>query len=269
MRGGWVPGGEIRFPRVLGTDGSGMIAAVGSRVRRLKVGDLVYSYSFDNPKGGFYAEYVAVVADKVAHIPGTLDREHAGAIPTTGLTSLQGIDDALHMKRGEALIIHGAAGGVGTLAVQFARLRGARVLATASGEDGLALVRRLGADAVVDGKRDDIAAAARHFAPDGVDAVLGLAGGEALDRCIDGLRSGGRLAYPNGVEPEPKTRAGIKVVAYDAVAGVQEFKRLGRAVKSANLEVPIAAAYPLADAAKAHERLTAGHVLGKIALRIR
>jgi NADPH:quinone reductase-like Zn-dependent oxidoreductase len=269
MRAGWFPGGPPRFPLVLGTDGSGTVAVVGSRIRRLQVGDLVYSYSFANPKGGFYAEYVAVLAEKVAHIPKGLDLEHAGAIPTTGLTALQGIDDALHVKKGESVIIHGASGGVGALAVQFAKLRGARVLGTASGEDGVALVRRLGADTAVDGHHEDVAAAARRFTPDGVDAVLALAGGDALERILDAVRRGGRLAYPNGVEPEPRKRRGIEIIAYDAVAGVREFERLGRSVEEAKLQVPIAAAYPLAEAAKAHERLAAGHVLGKSVLRIR
>jgi NADPH:quinone reductase len=269
MRAGWFPGGKPRFPLVLGTDGAGIVAAVGSRIRRLKVGDQVYSYSFANPKGGFYAEYVAVLAERVAPIPKVLDLEHAGAIPTTGLTALQGIDDHLHVKRGESVIVHGASGGVGTLAVQFAKLRGARVLASASGEDGLALMRRLGADAAVDGRREDIVTAALRFAPDGVDAVLALAGGEALESCLDAVRRGGRLAYPNGVEPEPRKRASVKIISYDAVAGVREFERLNRAVEEATLEVPIAAAFPLAEAAKAHERLAQGHVLGKIVLRIR
>jgi NADPH2:quinone reductase len=270
MRAGWVPsGGRPRFPLVLGTDGAGIVAAVGGRIRRLAVGDKVYSYSFDNPQGGFYAEYVAVVAERVAPIPRRLDLEHAGAIPTTALTALQGIDDALRVSKGETVIVHGASGGVGTLAVQFAKRRGARVLASASGEDGVALARRLGADEAVDGRREDLAAAARGFAPGGVDAVLATAGGKELTRCLDALRRGGRLAYPTGVEPKPRKRQGIEILAYDAVAGGREFQRLTRAIEEARLEVPLAAAFPLADAAKAHERLAAGHVLGKIVLRIR
>lgn len=269
MRAGWSPGGRPRFPLVLGSDGAGTVAAVGSRVRRFEEGDRVYAYSFANPKGGFYAEYVAVPANNVAPIPDPLDMKHAGAMPTTGLTALQGIDDALGLKRGETIIIHGASGGVGTLAVQFAKWRGASVLATASGDDGLALVLRLGADAAVDGRRDDLVEAARRFAPDGVDAVLGLAGGAPLTRCIDALHRGGRVAYPNGVEPKPRRRRGIDITAYDAVAGVREFQRLGRAVEGSKLQVPIAAEFPLAQAAKAHERIAAGHVLGKIVLRVR
>lgn len=210
---------------------AGIVAAVGSRIRRFKTGDRVYACSFDNPKGGFYAEYVAVAAEKVAHVPAALDLEHAGAVPTTGLTVLPGIDDVLKVNRGESMIIHGASGGVGTIAVQFAKLRGARVLASASGKDGVSLVRRLGADAAVDGRHEDIMVAARDFAPEGIDCLLGLAGGDALERCIDALRRGGRVAYPNGVEPTPRRRSGVKVTAYDAIAGISEFEKLGRAIE--------------------------------------
>jgi NADPH:quinone reductase-like Zn-dependent oxidoreductase len=268
IRDGWSPNGRTHFPLVLGTDGSGTVSAVGSRVRRFKLGDRVYAYSWANPKGGFYAEYVAVSAKKVAPIPERLDMEHAGAIPTTGLTALQGIDDALHVKQGENVIVHGAAGGVGSLALQFAKLRGARVFATVSSDDRLAFVRGLGADIAVNGRVQDITSAALRFAPEGIDAVLGLAGGEALERCLDALRRGGRLAYPNGVDPEPKKRRDIRMTPYDAIAGVEEFKRLAQTLEAMNLEIP-AEAYGLAEAAKAHERLAAGHLLGKIVLRVR
>jgi NADPH:quinone reductase-like Zn-dependent oxidoreductase len=268
MRGGWWPEGQPHFPFVPGTDGAGAIAAVGSRVRRLKTGDDVYAYSFNNPKGGFYAEYVVVPAISAAPVPEGLDLKRAGAIPTTGLTALRGVDDALQLKAGETVLIHGASGGVGTLAVQFAKLRGARVLATASGADGVALVRRLGAEVVVEGRTGDIVAAVRLFTRNGVDAVLALAGGKQLTRFLDALRKGGRLAYPNGIEPAPRKRKGIEMFSYDAVPGIDEFRRLGSAVARARLKVPIAETFKLAEAAKAHERLAAGHVVGKIVLRI-
>ena len=216
------------FPLVLGTDGAGTVAAVGSSVKRFNIGDTVYSYSYDNPKGGFYAEYVAVAASKVAPIPKALDLLHAGAIPTIGLTALQGVDDGLRIKPGERVIVHGASGNVGMLALQFAKARGARVLATASGSDGIDFVRRLGAHVAVDGKHDDILAAADEFAPDGVDAVLACVGGKELTRCLDALRKGGRVAYPNGIEPEPRKRKGVKMKGYDGVPGVREFERLAR-----------------------------------------
>ena len=173
VREGYFAARKPHFPMVLGFDGAGVVAAVGSRVRRLRVGDEVYSYNWQNPKGGFYAEYVAVPADKAAPIPKRLDLRHTGAIPITGLTALQGIDDALGLKKGETIIIHGASGGVGTLAVQFARLRGARVFATASGKDGIELVREMGAHMVVDGRRPDIDDQARRLAAEGVDSRAG------------------------------------------------------------------------------------------------
>jgi NADPH:quinone reductase len=270
MREGWWPDSERPgLPLVLGTDGSGRIAAVGSRVRRFAPRDAVYAYSFANPKGGFYAEYVAVAAENVGRPPETLTLEEAGAVPATGLTAIQGIDDVLHVKRGESVVIHGASGGVGSLALQFAKMRGARVLATASGRDGMAFVRRLGADATADGRRDDLRAAAIAFASDGVDAVLALAGGKPLTRLLDAVRRGGRVAFPNGVEPAPRKRRGVSVESYDATPGVREFERLRRAIAAARLKVPVATSYRLDQAARAHERLAKSHVLGKIVLRIR
>jgi NADPH:quinone reductase len=266
IRAGWYPEGKPHFPLVLGVDGAGTIAAVGSRVRRLKVNDKVYAYSWMNSKGGFYAEYVAVAATKVA-TPKRLGLEQAGAIATTGLTALQGIDDALHVKKGDRVIIHGGSGGVGTLAIQFAKFRGAHVLATGSGLDGVELVREMGADLAIDGKHEDIKEAARRFAPEGVDAILALAGGDALERALEVLKRGGRLAYPNGVEPASKKRRGVKATPYDAQAGVRELERLNRAVEAAKLKVPIAEAFGLIDAAQAHRHLEDRHVLGKIVLR--
>src|SRR6266850_1513779 len=269
IRGGWSPGGRLKFPYVLGVDGSGTVVSLGSRIHRFNIGDRVYAYSWNNPKGGFYAEYVAAPADKVAPIPKRLDLFHAGAIPTTGLTALQGIDDVLGLKRDEKIIIHGASGGVGTLAVQFARLRHARVFASASGEDGVALALELGAHRAVDGKMEDIAEAARAFAPKGIDAVLALAGGAGFQKCLDATRDGSRVAYPNGVEPVPRKRKGVEMLSYDAVVGMREFERLNRALMDARQKIPIAATYSLASAARAHERIEEGHVLGKIVLRVR
>jgi NADPH:quinone reductase len=254
------------FPVVLGVDGAGTVAAVGSAVHGFKVGDRVYSYNWDNPQGGYYAEYVAVPAKAVGAVPAGMSLKDAGAMAVSALTAEQGIDDALHLKAGQTVIIHGASGAVGSLAVQFAKLRGAKVLASASGEDGVALVKKLGADAAVDGRHADITAAAHEFAPGGVDAVLALAGGDALEKCINALRPGGLVAYPSGVEPAPKARAGLKIVRYDALTGAKEFEHLNAAIVAAKLTVPIAAEYPLAEAAQAQERMKAGHVLGKIVL---
>jgi NADPH2:quinone reductase len=254
------------FPQILGTDGSGVVVEVGARVTRFKRGDRVIGFSY--PDGGFHAEFVAVAASNVGLKPERLNMAEAGAVPIIGLTALQGVDDTLELEEGETVIIHGASGNVGMIAVQFAKLRGARVLATASGKDGLQFVKRLGADEAVDGKQDDILEAAREFAPAGVDAVLAFVGGKQLTQCMDALRKGGRVAYPNGIEPEPRKRRGIRITAYDGLPGPDRYKRLDRAIEEAKLEFPIARQFPLSDAADAHRLVEKGHLLGKVVLRL-
>jgi NADPH:quinone reductase-like Zn-dependent oxidoreductase len=264
----WV---KPRFPYVLGSDGSGTVVKVGAAVKRFKIGDAVYGYCWDNPKGGFYAEYVSAPADCFAKLPKGVDLESAGALGASGLTALSGVDRALGLKKGDAVIIHGASGAVGTLAVQLAKVRGARVLATASGDEGVALVRRLGADVVIDGRKGDINVAAKEFAPKGVDAVLALAGGEALEKGIDALRAGGKVAYPNGVEPAPRPRDGVTIIPYDALFGdqKQQWVDLNKAIEARAFEVPVAATFSLAEAAAAHRRVEAGRVPGKVILKVR
>jgi NADPH2:quinone reductase len=266
--GSWRPAGRSKFPRVLGTDGAGVVVAKGARVSRFRIGDRAYAYDSENPNGGFYAEYVAVDERKAARVPGRLDDLQAAAGAVTGLTAHQGIDGVLKVRKGETVLIFGASGAVGTLAVQFAKRHGARVLATASGRRATALVRRLGADAVVDGRSDKVAGRLRELAPEGIDAVLALAGGDELERCLDFLRDGGRIAHPNGIEPEPKARRKFRIRGYDAESGPRQFARLARAIVQAKLSVPLAAVYPLGGAAAAHRRLH-DHVIGRIVLRIR
>jgi len=269
IRDGWWPEGRPKFPLILGTDGAGVIAAKGSGTRRFKLGERVWAYEFINPKGGFYAEYVAVNAQHVAPVPPRLDLLHAGASAVTGLTALQGIDDHLRVRRGTTILVFGATGAVGTLAVQFAKRSAARVIGTARGRDAITLLKKLRVDGVVDLNRKDAPDQMRALAPDGLDAALALAGGKALEQLLDQMRSGGRVAFPNGVEPAPRKRSKIRIKSYDAIASPKHFARLNRAVEEARVQVPIAAVYSLAQAAKAHERIKRGHVLGRIVLRIR
>jgi len=266
--GSWKPAGKPRFPFVPGTDGAGVVVLRGQRVRRFEVGDRVWAYHYANPRGGFYAEYAAVDVSHVGNMPRRLDFVQAGAGATTGLTALQGIDDALRVGRGETVLIFGATGAVGTLAIQFAKRLRARVIATASDSAGAALVRKLGADAVFDARDKDAAEQLKQLAPDGIHAALVLAGGETLDACLELVSRDGRIAYPNGVWPEPKKRRNVQVTAYDGTAGPKEFERLEHAAANARLSVPIAQVFPLEQAAQAHERLGQGHVLGRIVLRI-
>ena len=261
------PNPRMRFPAVLGGDGSGTIVSMGPDVHGFKVGDAVYGTGY-----GFYAEYVKARADRIAHIPKGITPVEASVLAISGMSALQGIDDVLQLKRGQTIIIHGASGGVGTLAIQLAKLRGAKVLATATSDDGLALATKLGADAVVNGRTGDIAAAAKQFAPNGVDAVLGLAGGEGLEHCIDALRHDGQgeVAYLFGIDPLPRPRGSARMMTlYNFVAGSHELERLNKAVEQGKMQVPVGGEFSLADAAEAHKRLAAGHVLGKIALLAR
>jgi NADPH:quinone reductase-like Zn-dependent oxidoreductase len=261
---------DVRFPLILGTDGAGVIVEMGESVRRLHLDDRVWAYEYGNPKGGFYAEYVAVDMDHVGILPERLTFAQGGAAAATGLTALQGCVDHLELQRDQTVMIFGASGGVGTLAVQFAaRLRRARVIAIASGTDARILLEKLGAEIVIDGRKRDAIDRIKEAAPDGLDAILALAGSPVLDASIDLVRSGGRVAYPNAVEPEPRRRAGIRMIAYDASATPAEFASLAHAVEATELVVPIAATFPLGQASQAHARIERGHVIGRIVLKIR
>ena len=254
------------FPYILGSEGAGTVVDVGKRVRGFTKGDRAYAVAIANPKGGFYAEYVAVKASDASRLPDTLTVEQAGAMPVDAITALRGLDDTLKLKRGESVMIFGASGGIGHMAVQFAKHMGARVFAVASGDDGVALAKRLGADAAVDGHKDDVLAAARQFAPNGLDAALLTAGGKVADRALAAVKDGGRVAYPNGVEPEPNAPPGIEVESYESNATPDVIARLGRLISESPIEVHVARMLPLDRAAEAHQAL-GQHFLGKLALR--
>jgi NADPH:quinone reductase len=259
-------GTEGKFPYVLGSEGAGTIEEVGSQVKGFKKGDRVYALALANPKGGFYAEYVAVGADHASAIPGTLTVAQAGVMPVDAMTALMGLDEVLKLKSGESIMIFGASGGIGHLAMQLAKRMGARVLAVASGKDGVALAQRLGADMVVDGRKQDIVAAARKFSPDGLDCILLTAGGKEAEQSLEALREGGRVAYPNGVEPKPKGRKGITVKSYDGMPKDGMIAKLNKLIEKGPFHVHIARTFKLDEAAEAHEALDE-HFLGKIALQ--
>src|SRR5262245_32463566 len=265
--GSWRKPGQPRFPLVPGVDGAGIVVAAGARVRRIQVGDRVYAYEFGNRQGGFYAEFAAVEAEHVSRVPKGINVRNAGAAAATGLTALQGID-ALELRPGHTVLIFGASGAVGTLAVQFAAQRGAHGIATASGAAPARLVQTRRPDCAIDARRAESVDQLRTFAPDGIDRVLALAGGRELERCLDFVRSKGRVVYPNGIEPEPEERPNFRVRAYDAVANPTAFEKLNRHLADCRTRVPIAASYPLGKAELAHRRLDRGHVLGRMVFQV-
>lgn len=254
------------FPYVLGWDGAGVIAAVGANVRDFKEGDRVYAASMPLPKGGFYAEYKAVTAENVAHIPGKLTIEQAAAMPWCALTALSGLDQ-LDLKQDETIMIFGASGGIGHIAIQLAKRMGARVFAVASGADGVALATQLGADVAIDGLREDVVAAARRFAPEGIDTALALIGGEAVDTALEAVRSGGRVVYPDGVWPNPHTKQDVELSTYNGDISRGATDRLNSLIEAGAFTVHIDNIFPLDQVVAAHKAL-ASHFVGKIVLTI-
>lgn len=256
-----------KFPYILGSEGSGVIYAKGKNVNSLAIGDRVYAPGFLNPKGGFYAEFVAIDSKYVSIIPESITLQEASVISGVGLTALRGIEDALGLNKDESIIIFGASGGVGHLAVQLAKNMGARVFAVASGEDGAAIVRKLGVDTVVDGRRVDVVSAARKFAPEGFDAALFIAGGELANSLAQCLRTGGRIAYPNGIYPIPQAITDIKLIGYNGEPEPEIIQRLNNWISSGKLKVHIDGVFLLEDACKAHMALN-NHYVGKLCLQV-
>ena len=260
-------GAKAHFPFVLGVDGAGVIEKVGADVEDFSEGDPVYAYSDDLTRAGFYAEYASVKADHVSLVPRGLDLEAAGAMPADAITALTGLE-LLGLKPGQKLAIYGASGGLGHLAVQLAKRMRVRVLAIASGADGVDLVRnKLGADAAVEGHEGNVEKAVRDFAPTGLDAALIAASGESLGAILSALREGARAAYPNGVEPKPKAPKGVELRAFNGEVTAERLKRLNGLIESGPFHVHIGAKFPLDQAADAH-RAVERHHLGKIALKI-
>jgi NADPH:quinone reductase len=255
------------FPYILGSEGAGTIVAVGEEVSKFKEGDHMYGFSSFDGKSGFYSEYAVVKADGASLLPAGLSLETAGAMPVDAMTALRGLDDSLHLKSGETVMIFGASGGIGHLAIQLAKRMGARVFAVASGADGVAFAKRLGADVVVDGRKDDVIVAAQSFASDGLDAALLTAGGEAAEKALTAVKKGGRVAYPHGVELKGTVRSDIKVTVYDGWPDQQAIDKLNHLIQSGQFEVHVAHAYSLEEATEAHKALNT-HYLGKLALRV-
>jgi NADPH:quinone reductase-like Zn-dependent oxidoreductase len=253
---------EPEFPEVIGSDGAGRVVAVGESVTRFRPGDRVYAYSM---AGGFYAEFVAVKEESVSPLPRGMDPLEAGALGADGITALRGLEDTLRLKPRETVAIFGASGGIGHLAVQLAKRKHARVIAVASGPDGVDLCRRLGADLTIDGRSEDVGAAIARFAPGGVDAALVLAGG--FDRALATIKQGGRVAYPNGVEPEPQPPRGVATRSYDGMPSRDAFERLNQLIDPGPFHVELGRVYKLAQAAEAHRHIEEHH-LGKLAFRV-
>lgn len=261
--GNWEP---VKPGTIFGADGSGTVAAVGGGVTRLRVGERVYSFSYGNPLGGFHAEYVSVPADRVERVPEQLDQKVAGAMPCVALTAHAGLH-VLKTKRGELLLVFGASGGVGSLAVWLAaNAMGATVVGTGRPE-AHEYLRRLGAAHAIDPRSPRRAAVIKEIARNGFDAVLATANGDDLPAFLSQLRSDAPIAYPNGVEPDIHIEAHPSL-PFDGGMSREDFERLNEAIGTRSMPLRVEV-FPLDRAVDAHRRIEQGRVEGKIVLRIR
>jgi len=258
---------QPKFPWILGSEGAGRIVAVGDKVSGFRSGDAVYGDVWmTNPKTGFYAEYTALSADHAWPIPSTIPIEQAGALLIDGGTALRGLDDNLALKQDEKLMVFGASGGLGHLAIQLGKRLGARVFAIASGEDGVALARRLGADAAVDGHSGDMVASAREFAPNGFDAALVTVAGEAPEKALTVMREGGRVAYPwVNQRPAPKAPSTVRLSGYNGNLDRALVIKLNKLIESGAFEVHLGGTFTLDQAVDAYQAVGSHH-LGRLAL---
>lgn len=256
--------GDREFPFVPGFEPAGVIEAVGGDVEDFSEGDEVYAYRFP---GGGYAEYVAVSQGVTARKPVSLSFEEAAGLPVAGTTAHQGLVDELGVQEGETVLITGASGGVGTMAVQIAaNILGAHVIGTASTRNHEYL-RELGAEEAIDYNGDWVTVV-REVAPEGVDAVLECAGGETLERSFETLRDEGRAAYIVPVEEEPDPPRGISAHFFSARPDGGRLSALASMFDAGQLRMNLQEVVPLEEAARAHEIVEEGHTRGKVVLRV-
>lgn len=251
-------------PFILGWDLSGIVEAVDPGVSRFTVGDEVYGMPYFPRAGGTYADFVAAPSRQLARKPASLSHVEAAALPLVGLTAWQSLVDIAGVQAGQRVLIHGAGGGLGHIAVQLARHLGAEVIGTASVAKH-DFLRELGADQLIDYRRTDFTEAVRD-----VDVVLETIGGDYATRSFSVLRPGGLLV--TAVErlsttlPRLATEAGVRFAAVGVEPDHVALEHLAALADAGVLRPHVQTTLPLEDAAKAHEIAAAGSVQGKIVL---
>lgn len=263
VRGGYYPLlGEPPF--LLGWDISGVIEELGPEVNGYAVGDEVFGMPRFPAQAAAYAEFVAAPAVEIVPKPKQLDHIHAAGLPLAGLTAWQGLMRSGRLEKGQRALIHAAAGGVGHLAVQIAKARGAYVIATAS-TGKVDFVHSLGADEVIDYKRSDFTKAASD-----VDLVLESLGGDHAGQSLETLKPGGVLVSLLNVPDKVQADAAKRNVRVERI-GVRPDRdgllELSRLIEGGRLKVHVARTFPLAEAGAAHDFL-ASHPIGKVVLTV-
>jgi NADPH2:quinone reductase len=257
------------FPIIPGWDAAGTISALGKNVKDFKIGDQVFAYCRKPTiKWGTYAEYVCLPANDVAFKPENISFAQAAAFPLAGLTAWQALFDAAQLKRGETVLIHAGAGGVGSLAIQFARHAGAYIYTTAT-ESKHDYVKSLGADVAIDYKKENFASKIKSMHPAGMDVVFDTVGGQTLKDSYPLLKAEGRLVSivepPDGQVAE---KYNIKVHYVFVTPNGKELQQISDLIaKEEVLPIQIEE-MPLEKAGEAQEKNRAGRTTGKIVLKV-
>jgi NADPH:quinone reductase-like Zn-dependent oxidoreductase len=268
VREGWLQHMlPYEFPLVLGWEAAGVVAAVGARVASCAAGDEVYAYCRKPVlKDGAYAEYLAVAAGHVALKPRNMSFTEAATVPLAALTAYQSLIGTAGLREGETVLIHAAAGGVGSFAVQIAKSRGATVLGTA-GSRNQHFLRALGTDSPIDYTRTDFRAATRELYPAGVDVVFDCVGGETLRQSVEVLKPDGRLVSIVDAQTIGELARGGTNASYVFVApNGEQLAALSAMIERYVLRTHLGATFRLEHAAQAHEQSESHHTRGKMAL---
>lgn len=248
-------------PIILGWDIAGVVEEVGSGVDRFAAGDEVFGMVRFPEFGNAYADYVAAPISDLAKKPANISFTEAAASPLVALTAWQALFDVAQLQAGQTLIVHAAAGGVGHVAVQLAKWRGARVIGTASARNA-DFLRSLGVDQVIDYTHERFEDAARA-----VDVVLDTQGEETQRRSFTVLKPGGMLVSiaeaPNQALAQ---QYGVRTARIRVRPSDEQMAEIAQLFESGNLRVEVAGAFPLSEAAAAHRLSETGHTRGKIVL---
>ena len=250
----------LKPPLILGCEVAGTVEAVGSRGKDFAMGDEVCGYL--GAYSGGYAEYVAAPASEFVRKPKQIDFDTAASVPVAALTAWQGIFDHGKLAGGQRILITGASGAVGSMAVQLAKVKGAHVIGTGSGRNE-EFVRKLGADEFIDYKKAKFEDEVR-----GVDVVFDTVGGETQERAFRTLKRGGILV--STVSPPSAEKAkefGVTVAMVMVISKADQLAEINRLVERGKLKVRVATVLPLAEVKKAHQLSASGHADGKIILR--
>ena len=252
----------LKLPLILGGDIAGTVEEVGIGVEDFKKGDAVYGITVSSLSGG-YAEYALAGVDTIALKPDSLDFEKAASIPIAALTAWQAMFDVAHLSSGQKILIAGASGGVGSMAVQLAKAKGAIVIGMASGKNEQ-FVRELGADEFVDYTRQPFEEVVK-----GVDVVFDTIGNDTLERAFQTLKKGGFLVSAVETPSEEKPRElCVESSWLFCQPSAQQLAEINCLIDEGKLNIYIETVLPLTEVKKAHQLSQSGRTRGKIVLQI-